>query len=548
MTIISPATISEAMSRYEALLTTHRDVLDALNVYPVPDGDTGTNLLATISDMSAALAGTSLDGDLGALASVVGEAASRAARGNSGIIVSEALRGFTASLAGSNGDASGLVRALEEASRRARSAVGDPVEGTVLTVAADAATAAAVAAPALDDADVADDVAVARAAADEAWASVARTPLLLPALAEAGVVDAGGAGYALWLDALAVAVGGEVPERALNLPPGGVAVPSVARGPRTLGPRYELVADIDAGPTAIDQLRRAWARVGGSVAVVGDAPRWRAHVHTDDPDAALAIATSLGDVRHCERTDLHQQVAARSPLQPDPSAVCTVVAVAASDELAHQFEALGCAVVVSGGRGARPSGGALADAIARAGGETVLVLPNDGPSVDVARRAAQAADRPVVVVPTRSMMEGLEAMRAFNPRDAAEAVACGMDVGLGRLAWADVLPVVRPAEVDGQVVAPGDWLARGHHPDFTTAGSDPFDAAVLAMHLLIEALDGGVGDRLEAVVLLIGDLGDARADDALRGHVESLFPSAVVETHDTHEPHLAYTIGIRRHD
>lgn len=545
MTAISSEVVAAALSRYRALLAMHRERLDEMNVFPVPDGDTGSNLLSTISDLDAALDLASSDGDLDAFASRLGAAAIRAARGNSGIILAEALRGFTGALSRMR-HGEGVAAALGEASRLARRAVSDPVEGTVLTVADDAARAAAERAVAGGS-----ELDVARAAADEAWLSLARTPTLLPALREGGVVDAGGAGYALWLDALVAALGGEVPDRAPPPPrwpaPVAAAVGAQRHHEHVAGPRYELVVDLDAEPAAVEELRRRWARSGDSMVVVGDGRQWRAHLHTDDPETARVLAADLGTVRGVEVTDLHGQVAARrSSRRPVATATTGVVAVAATEELAHLFELLGASVIVAGGRGARPSGAAIIDAIDRTGAEEVVVLPDDGPTIDVARRAALEARRPAVVAPAASMVEGLVAMRSFDARGRAGEVAERMGEAISRTYWAEILPVVRPSSIGGHHVVPGDWLVRGHRPRFSLAVGDALDAAVLALDELVEAIDGGTGDLLEGVAVLRGSLGDRHDVETLCEHVHSLFPSVVVEAHDTAERNVAYSLAARR--
>lgn len=544
MTAISSEVVAAALARYRALLAMHRERLDEMNVFPVPDGDTGSNLLSTIGELGSALDLASSDGGLDALASRLGAAAIRAARGNSGLILAEALRGFTGALSRQR-HGEGVAAALQEASRMARGAVTDPVEGTVLTVADDAARAATERAVAGGS-----ELDVARAAADEAWLSLARTPTLLPALREAGVVDAGGAGYALWLDALVAALGGEQPDRA---PPPRSPVPVAdAVGSRrhhedVAGPRYELVVDLDAEPAAVEELRRLWAGSGDSMVVVGDGRQWRAHLHTDDPEAARALVEDLGTVRDVEVTDLFGQVAARRSSRRQAATVTTaVVAVAATEELAHLFEVLGASVIVAGGRGARPSGAAIIDAIDRTGAEEVVVLPDDGPTIDVARRAALEARRPAVVAPASSMVEGLVAMRSFDARGRAGEVAERMGEAISRAYWAEVLPVVRPSSIGGHHVVPGDWLVRGHRPRFSLAVGDPLDAAVLALDELVQAIDGGTGDLLEGVAVLRGSLGDRHDVETLREHVYSLFPSVVVEAHDTAERNVAYSLAARR--
>jgi uncharacterized protein len=275
---------------YRDVLHEHRAALDRLNVFPVPDSDTGTNLLRTMDAVVEFLPPEGID--MAATCRAVADGALVGARGNSGVILSQVLRGMTGALA----DGQGVAASLEAAAAAARKAVLQPVEGTMLTV-ADAAARGATG-PTLVDV-----LEGARAAAAEA---LARTTEQLPALADAGVVDAGGAGYLLLLDAaLAVVDGRPVP--ALDGGPG----PVCAR-PLT-GPRYEVTYLLEAGADDVDGLRTRLGELGDSVAVSGAEGRWSCHVHTDDPDAAVAAGEAAGTPARVEVVALP-----RSRLQNPP--------------------------------------------------------------------------------------------------------------------------------------------------------------------------------------------------------------------------------------
>ncbi len=271
---------------YRAALHEHGAALDRLNVFPVPDSDTGTNLARTLD---AVVEGLPPEGaDLATTCRAVADAALLGARGNSGVILSQVLRGLTGALV----DGRELAAGLGAAAVAARRAVLEPVEGTMLTV-ADAAAAGARGSSLVEVLDGA------RAAAGEA---LARTPEQLPALADAGVVDAGGAGYLLLLDAALAVVDG----RAVPAPPAGAPV-----GPAVhVGPRYEVTFLVDATEDGADALRTRLGALGDSVAVSGAHGRWTCHVHTDDPDAAVAAGLDAGTPARVELVDLAAQVAA----------------------------------------------------------------------------------------------------------------------------------------------------------------------------------------------------------------------------------------------
>jgi dihydroxyacetone kinase-like predicted kinase len=264
---------------YRDALRTHAGALDRLNVFPVPDGDTGTNLLRTMDAVVEALPPEGAD--LAATCRAVADGALLGARGNSGVILSQVLRGMTRALA----EGADVDEALRAAALAARHAVLEPVEGTVLTV-ADAAAR-------VGGASVVEVLEAARAVAAEA---LAHTPEQLPVLAEAGVVDAGGAGYLLLLDAALAVVDG----RSIPAPHGSCSVHAIAH----TGPRYEVTYLLDAAEPDVDALTERLGQLGDSVAVGGADGRWSCHVHTDDPDAAVAAGHDAGTPSRVEVTDL----------------------------------------------------------------------------------------------------------------------------------------------------------------------------------------------------------------------------------------------------
>lgn len=281
-------TLDATVRLLAARLDRHRDELNRLNVYPVVDGDTGDNLVAMMDAVTARLPGDVVD--------AVATGALYGGRGSSGVIFGQALRGFVTNLPATYRGAD-LAAALTAAAASARDAVGDPVEGTILTVADDAAQRATTAAS--SDGSIAD---VAGAAAEEGRRSLMRTPDLLPVLAQARVVDAGGLGYVLFLDALAEAVSG------LANPPlelASAAQPAVVDD--GAGGRYEVMCLIAADRDRLDALRQRWLSLGDTIAIAGGDHTWRCHVHTDDVDGALAAAHETGDVSDVEVTDLAGQ-------------------------------------------------------------------------------------------------------------------------------------------------------------------------------------------------------------------------------------------------
>ena len=433
----------------------HRAEIDDLNVFPVPDGDTGTNLYITLdSALEAARepggpgepspgSGSGMEGTLADDAAILARATLLAARGNSGVILSQLVQGLSEVVAeaaapgpgvqggagaeGTDGlDGPMLARAVRRASDRAYVSVTRPVEGTILSVAAAAARGAELAAAA-----GADLYSVAHAALAAARVALAATTAQLPALERAGVVDAGGLGYVLVLEALELVVAGDPvseppPQRAEHLSP--VALRAAAHGHgegsgaghagrREPGaPSYEVMYLLsDSNDEAVTRLRDRLDALGDSVLVVGGGDLWNVHVHADDVGAAIQAGIDAGRPHRIAVTHFGDQQRARTAVsQYGPVAV---VACAAGVGLAEVFTAAG-AVPVFNGPGRRASAGQLLDAIRSAGSRCVIVLPNEADTQLAAEAAAAAAGEgglEVYVVPSRSAVQGIAALAVFEP-------------------------------------------------------------------------------------------------------------------------------------
>lgn len=430
-------------------LETHRAEIDDLNVYPVPDGDTGTNLLLT---MRAGVESVRREqpADLPAIAAVLARGALLGARGNSGIILSQILRGLAEAFTGaSEADGAVLADGLRRAAALAWAAVAEPVEGTVLTVAREAAEAARMAL-----ASGADLSAVTEAAAARAAEALARTPTQLAALGRAGVVDAGGRGLVVLLDALSAIVSGRAPER--HTAPVGAARevdrPALERaregGSTEFG--YEVQYLLDAEPAAVRKLSARLGGLGDSLVVVGDgagAPlqTWHVHVHVNDVGAAIEAGVEAGRPhqitvsRFADQTTGHRSGAAWSGV--------AVVAVTPGDEMADLFEGEGI-TVVRGGQAKRPSTGVILDAVRATGAASVVILPNDADSTGVADiAAAEARDggQDVAVVPTHSPVQGLAAIAVHDPTRRFGDDVISMAEAAAATRWAEVTVAQREA-------------------------------------------------------------------------------------------------------
>jgi len=530
---MTPAEIALALARGgRNALERDRQRINDLNVYPVPDGDTGSNLADTAAALVDGLDDPTLAAaDRTALARAATRAALMGARGNSGVILSQIVRGFAEGLGPGVGrlDGATVARALRGAADAAYSAVRQPVEGTMLTAIREMAEAAEAQGP---DASLEEVLDAAMTAGAEA---VERTPELLSVLKDAGVVDAGAAGL---VEAVRGAVAGL---RGQRLEPAQEAVVRpISPDAIHLEPsRYTYCTSFVVEEEEIDrdQLERDLMPLGDSLLVVGEPPMVKVHVHTDDPAAALAIATDVGMIDRVEVRNMHRQTEERERrlsaeaalrLVPPPQAdaiATSVVAVAVGEGNAHTFRELGVDELVEGGQSMNPSTGEIAEAIARCAGAGVVVLPNNGNVILAAEQAAAQAGRPVRVVPTRSIPAGLAALERFAPegeldrnagrmRAAAEGVRTGELTTAARGATLDGVAVTAGDHiglVDGRLVAAGSdartvvdgitrELLRGEPGQLTVIRGDPepFDVATWLGKLLhdrpgleVRDLDGG---------------------------------------------------------
>ena len=446
-----------------AALEASRRRIDDLNVYPVPDGDTGTNLTLTVSAVADALDRVG-DADRKRLADEITRAALLGARGNSGVILSQIVRGF-AEVAGASAtiDSPALARAFRSASDAAYRALRDPVEGTMLTVARELAEEAETrAAPELPVGQLL------RALVRRGEEALARTPEQLEVLRDAGVVDAGGAGLLELLRGLTAAVTGE------ELPP----VPAEAIGVDAvhLGrSRYRYCTSFVVEGERLDagDLEAGLDRIGDSLIVVGDERALKVHVHTDDPGRALSLAVERGALAAVEIADMHRQTDEREARllagAGEPRAT-DVVAVVAGEGNARLFRSLGAAHVVES---TSPSTGEILAAIDAAAAREVIVLPNNPNAILAAEQAAAQAGRSARVLPTSSIPAGLAALVAYDGSQSADENAGAMAEALAAVTTGAVTVASRELAVDGVQVRKGAYL--GLLEGEPMAAGDAFD-------------------------------------------------------------------------
>jgi DAK2 domain fusion protein YloV len=498
-------------------LDTHRDEIDDLNVYPVPDGDTGTNMALTMASVEEALATTT--GDLAEVTAAATRAALLGARGNSGLVLSAFLRGAGEVLGAAAASGADLRKAL----RRAAEAVPAPVEGTILSVARAAADAADAAPDGLAD--------TARAAALGAAEALALTPSQLPALAAAGVVDAGGRGLCVVLDALRSVVTGEATVALEHPPLVRRAALTAARESGSEAFAYEVMYLLDA--PSVDGLKAALAPLGDSLVVVGGDGLWNVHVHVNDVGAAIEAGVEAGRPHRIQVTRFADQIAAEGPRSGR-----AVVAVVQGAGLVELYEAAG-AVVVTGGPSACPSTGELLDAVLATGAAEVVLLPNDGNVHGAATHAAEearAAGRDVHVVPTRSPVQGLAALAVADAARGFADDAIAMSAAASATRWAEVTTAVRDAQTSAGACRAGDVLGL-IDGDVAVIGTSLDDVAYDVLARMLAA--GG-----ELVTVVVGADAPASIGEALAERVAAAFPLAEAEVHAGGQPHYLLLLGV----
>lgn len=511
-------------------LTAARQEIDDLNVYPVPDGDTGTNLVHTLVAAAEAVDAVPEaqpdDEQVGLVLRRMARGALLGARGNSGVIVSQLLRGAadalsTVAVAGGRE----LAAALTRGSDAAYASVAEPVEGTVLSVARAAAEAARGAGEEL--------LGVITAAAAGAAAALTRTPEQLPVLARAGVVDAGGRGLVVLLDALVSALSGAdvpAPRDGSDPVPGTLT----AHDGTSSEFDYEVQYLLDADDKAAAVLRTELAPLGDSLLIAGTGDGlWNVHVHVNDPGAAVEAGVRAGRPHRITITRFSDQHGT-APRHPERA----VVVVADGEGLKEVFRAEG-AEVVSGGPGRAPSTADLLLAIRRTRSGQVVVLPNDANAVAAATAAAdeaRAEGRAVAVLPARSPIQGLAALAVRDPqcRFADDVIAMAEAVGATRCGGVTV--AVRDSLTSAGQCTAGDVLGVVEG-DVHIIGDDPSAVAVGVIDRLLTS--GG-----ELVTLVIGTGAGADLSADLRKHLQDRWPAVETVVYHGDQPHYPLLLGV----
>jgi hypothetical protein len=555
------------MGGFRDALRLHQGDINRLNVYPVPDGDTGTNMALTLEAVVAELDGVAPGAGLPEVCKAIGHGSLMGARGNSGVILSQLLRGMSERMAVAaepaepaepavaaepaepGVGAAQLADALDHASTLARRAVVRPVEGTILTVAAAAAEGAATGGDTL--------LGVVESAHAAAADALARTPELLPVLAQAGVVDAGGAGFLLLLSAFLLVVDGRpLPEPSgvpalidydsLGTAAGGGVDGGAEGGTHVSDLRYEVMYLLHAPDDSMNAFKEVWAGIGDSIVVVGGDGLWNCHIHTDDIGAAIEAAVEAGRPQRIRVTDLADQVeeerwvreaAAATVVEPTgPPPTTSVVAVVTGDGIGRIFRSLGVHHQVLGGQSMNPSTAELVKAVEEVRSDEVVILPNNKNIRPVAEQVDALSEKTVRVVATGSIVEGFAALLAYDPAaDAAENVTT-MGESAARVVPAEITRAVRDTSTPAGEVHDGDWIGVSRDGVVSIA-----DSAVMATRLLLSRL---LEEHHELITLIEGDGAKAGDTRQISEWLGEEYPDVALEVHHGGQPLYPYLLGI----
>ncbi len=509
------------------LLAQRAPRINRLNVFPVPDGDTGTNMLLTLR---AALQSIDTPSELSvaAVAGALARGALMGGRGNSGVILSQYLRGFARGVEGYDiVDGRILANALADAARTARNAVGKPTEGTILTVALDAANAAAAAAGESSDVRF-----VLGRAVEEAKRSVARTPELLPILRQANVVDAGGLGLATILEGCWLALGDE------PLPPSDEDPSESPAAIRLVPEDYGFCTEFLIHGQALDVavIRGKLQALGDSLLVVGEPSLVRVHVHTFTPGQAIDLALAYGSVDHVKIENMQQQNERLRTGSADGlhRATCAMLVVASGAGFHDLYRSLG-GVVIPGGQSLNPSTEEIVRAAHLAGSEQFVVLVNNPNVLLAAQQALALTDKVGALIHSRNMAEGVASALAFQAQLPAAENQAAMERARGEVRTAAITRAVRAASLDGRSIEPGAGLGLIDDRIAVTAAT-VLEAALATLELLEPASS-------EVITVYYGD-GQIESDaGALRQHVLERYPGAQVDVVFGGQPYYPYILA-----
>ncbi|MEC0969145.1 DAK2 domain-containing protein [Bacillus altitudinis] len=535
-------------------LSQNAQIVDALNVFPVPDGDTGTNMNLSMTSGAKAVEETNTD-HIGKVGVALSKGLLMGARGNSGVILSQLFRGFSKNIEQIETiDAKEFALALQAGVDTAYKAVMKPIEGTILTVAKDAAKKAVAVSATEDQIDRVLELTI-----EEARASLDRTPDLLPVLKEVGVVDSGGKGLLCVYEGFLASLRGE------ELPPKTASLPTlkelVSAEHHKSAQSHMNTEDIEFGyctefmvkfeedKQSFDEnaFREELSEFGDSLLVVSDDTLAKVHIHAEQPGDVLSYAQRYGSLINMKIENMREQHSSivneekdHSPAAPKATAAekqrFGVVSVAMGEGIADLFKSIGASVVIEGGQTMNPSTEDIVKAIDSIHAETVFILPNNSNIVMAAKQAATVSSREVVVIPTKTVPQGMSALLSLNEAASNEDNEAAMLEAIDHVKSGQITFAVRDTQIDGIDIAKGDYMGL-YNGKITLTAKNQLDAAK-------ELLTQMVTEDDEIVTIIKGE--DASSDEmeALEAYIEETFEDVEVEVHDGKQPLYSYILAV----
>ncbi len=561
--VFRAADMAALVGGFRDALRANQSAVNRLNVYPVPDGDTGTNMALTLEsvvaeiDTACAKAGfaSPAQASMDVVCAAISHGSLMGARGNSGVIMSQILRGLAGGCRGlSEIGPVDFASALSAASTAAYGAVMKPIEGTILTVVRGAAEGASDAAGRGGSL-----LEVVVAAREKAQIALDSTPDLLPVLKQAGVVDAGGAGLCLLLDAALLLLDGravptvEAPGSPMPHEIGGSGSRPLERGgvPGIADLRYEVMYFLEAPDESITGFKDVWASIGDSIVVVGGDGIWNCHIHTDDIGAAIEAATDIGRPRKIRVTDLLEEVEEERWVReataagmadeepPHVNAPCTtaIVAVASGDGLRRLFLSLGVQRIVTGGQSMNPSTAQLLEAVDACPADSVVILPNNKNIIAVAEQVAPLTSKSVRVVGTRGATEGLAAAMQYDPEGDVDVNATAMRSAASAVISGEITTAVRDTTSDAGDIHSGDFLGITRDGGIVVVAPALIDTATGLLDRLVSA-------EHEIVTIIEGEGSSVATTRLITEWIADNRPDASAEVHHGGQPLYPYLFGI----
>ena len=539
--------LKKAMMGGAAWLAEHRDAINALNVFPVPDGDTGSNMSATMQAAVRAIE-SSEETSAGVVAAKLSHGALLGARGNSGVILSQILRGVAQGLDKKQTfTASDLAAAMQAAQQLAYRAVLKPVEGTILTVVRETAEAARASAERGDDL-----VTLVQEMVMAARQSVASTPDLLPTLKQAGVVDAGGQGFCtilegIWRYARGEATQSMTPQEAAGMFPTNASKSDVKKGRVQIEEEfgYEVVFLLRGEHLDVEGIRQSIIDMGGvSTVVAGDEKMLKVHTHTEWPGKILDYGVSIGSLLDINIENLQEQSLnyaaeseaehAQDDMQPLTQQIATVAVVSGSG-FEKVFQGLGVSSIVPGGQTMNPSTEELLAAVQAVPARQVILLPNNSNVILSARQVPGLCDKEIYVVPTDTMPQGIAALIRFNFAADFETICKAMTEAATSIHTAEITTAVRSVQIGGVRVREGDYIGLVDG-NLTMAGAD-------IQRVIRETLQHMDIQNFEIVTLYYGEGVSAKEAEETARRIKQLYSQLEIEVVEGGQPHYAYILS-----